>query len=572
MINVEKMITSKYPKLKNSKIIKAAIDKFSDSIIHQDEINDFVRKNSHLGSYEFVDEVLEYFNFNYTTTDKDIENIPSSGRVVIIANHPLGALDSFALIKLISKVRKDIKIIANDFLKEFSVIDSLLIHINNFQARQRREAIEQIHNSLDQDMALIIFPSGEVSRASSTGIKDKKWHKGFLKFAYRSSSPILPVFIGGKNSKTFYSVSTINKKLATMLLSNEMFKQRDKTIDITIGEIVPFENIVPKGLEQGQIVELYKKQVYNLKKKKSFFLTQKAIAHPEDRRDLKKELNKSQLLGATKDNKKIYLYSSSDKNSSLLNEIGRLREISFRKVGEGINKKRDIDKYDRYYKHIVLWDEESLEVVGAYRIAECKKIIKEQGKDALYITTLFKLGDGFDKYLDNSIELGRSFVQPKYWGSRALDYLWQGIGAYLSKNPDIRYLYGPVSLSATYSKAAKDTILHFFDKNFPDTDKLVEAKLPYNFLSDKDLNEALRYEFNLPTYKENFKNLKQSLSIMDTSVPVLYKQYSDLCEDGGIKFCAYNIDPNFSNCVDSFILVDINKIKNTHKKRYFTQE
>ena len=572
MINIQEMIHKKYPKLKNNKIVNAAVSKFADSIIHQDEINDFVVKHSHLGSFEFVDEVLDYFNFNYTTTDKDIENIPSSGRIVIIANHPLGALDSFSLIKLISKVRKDIKIVANDFLKEFSAIDSLLIHVDNSKARQRREAIEKIYTALDEDMALIIFPSGEVSRASSVGIKDKKWYKGFLKFAYRSGSPILPVFIGGKNSKTFYSVSTINKKLSTMLLSNEMFKQRDNTIEMTIGEVIPYENILPKGLEQSQIIELYKKQVYNLKKKKSFFLTQKAIAHPEDRRDLKKELNKSQLLGATKDNKKIYLYSSSDKNSSLLNEIGRLREISFRKVGEGINKKRDIDKYDRYYKHIVLWDEESLEVVGAYRIAECKKIIKEQGKDALYITTLFKLGDGFDKYLDNSIELGRSFVQPKYWGSRALDYLWQGIGAYLSKNPDIRYLYGPVSLSATYSKAAKDTILHFFDKNFPDTDKLVEAKLPYNFLSDKDLNEALRYEFNLPTYKENFKNLKQSLSIMDTSVPVLYKQYSDLCEDGGIKFCAYNIDPDFSNCVDSFILVDINKIKNTHKKRYFTQE
>ena len=572
MIDVEKMITSKYPKLKNSKLVKTAIKKFSDSVIHQDEINDFVVKHTHLGSFEFVDEVLEYFNFKYTTTDKDIENIPSSGRVVIIANHPLGALDSFALIKLVSKVRKDIKIVANDFLKEFSVIDSLLIHINNFQARQKREAIENIHNALDEDMALIIFPSGEVSRASSTGIKDKKWQKGFLKFAYRSNSPILPVFISGKNSKTFYSLSAINKKLSTLLLSNEMFKQRDKIIDITIGELIPYENIIPKGLEQSQIIELYKKQVYNLQKKKSFFLTQKAIAHPEDRRDLKKELNKSQLLGATKDNKKIYLYSSSDKNSSLLNEIGRLREISFRKVGEGINKKRDIDKYDRYYKHIVLWDEENLEVVGAYRIAECKEILKEQGKDALYITTLFKLSDGFDKYLDNSIELGRSFVQPKYWGSRALDYLWQGIGAYLSKNPDIRYLYGAVSLSATYSKAAKDTILHFFDKNFHDEDTLVDAKLPYNFRSDKDLNEALRYEFNLPTYKENFKNLKQSLSIMDTSVPVLYKQYSDLCEDGGIKFCAYNIDPDFSNCVDSFILVDINSIKKTHRKRYFIHE
>ena len=572
MINIQEMIHKKYPKLKNNKIVNAAVSKFADSIIHQDEINDFVVKHSHLGSFEFVDEVLDYFNFNYTTTDKDIENIPSSGRIVIIANHPLGALDSFSLIKLISKVRKDIKIVANDFLKEFSAIDSLLIHVDNSKARQRREAIEKIYTALDEDMALIIFPSGEVSRASSVGIKDKKWYKGFLKFAYRSGSPILPVFIGGKNSKTFYSVSTINKKLSTMLLSNEMFKQRDNTIEMTIGEVIPYENILPKGLEQSQIIELYKKQVYNLKKKKSFFLTQKAIAHPEDRRDLKKELKKSQLLGATKDNKKIYLYSSSDKNSSLLNEIGRLREISFRKVGEGINKKRDIDKYDRYYKHIVLWDEENLEVVGAYRIAECKNIIEQRGKEALYITTLFKLNDEFDKYLNNSIELGRSFVQPKYWGSRALDYLWQGIGAYLSKNPDIQYLYGPVSLSATYSKTAKDTILHFFDKNFKDKKNLVKAKIPYNFHTDKDLNKALIYEFNLPTYKENFKNLKQALSIIGTSVPILYKQYSDLCEDGGVKFCGYNIDPDFSNCIDSFILVDIKTIKPSHKKRYFIQE
>ena len=271
MIDVEKMITSKYPKLKDSKLVKTAIKKFSDSVIHQDEINEFVVKHAHLGSFEFLDEALEYFNFKYTTTDKDIENIPSTGRVVIIANHPLGVLDSFALIKLVSKVRKDIKIVANDFLKEFSVLDSLLLHINNFQARQKREAIENIHKALDEDMALIIFPSGEVSRATPTGIKDKIWHKGFLKFAYRSNSPILPVFIGGKNSKTFYSISAINKTLSTMLLSNEMFKQRDKTIEITIGEIIPYENIVPKGLEQDQIVELYKKQVYNLKKRKVFF-------------------------------------------------------------------------------------------------------------------------------------------------------------------------------------------------------------------------------------------------------------------------------------------------------------
>jgi putative hemolysin len=568
MINIEKMIANKYPKLQNNKIIKSTISKFSDSVIHQDEINKFVKKNEHTGSFEFVDNVLQYFNFNFLVSDKDIENIPSSGRVIIIANHPLGALDAFALIKLLSRVRKDIKIVANDFLKEFKALDSLLIHVNSFKARQKKEAIQHIYDSLDKDMALIIFPSGEVSRASSTGIKDKTWHKGFLKFAHRSNSPILPVFIGGKNSKTFYSISSINKKLSTLLLPNEMFKQKNKTIEVCVGEIIPNENIIPKGLKQDKILELYKKQVYNLKKSKSYFLTQKAIAHPENRRDIKKELKNSALLGTTKDNKKIYLYSSKNPDSILINEIGRLRELSFRKVGEGINKKRDIDKYDRYYKHIILWDDEDLEIVGAYRIAECRRIINNLGKDALYTSTLFNFNDNFDKYLNSSIELGRSFVQPKYWGSRALDYLWYGIGAYIRNNPDIKYLYGAVSLSSAYPKIAKDTILYFYDNNFKDKENLVSPKIPYNFKSDADLIRNLRNEFGNQEYKENFRNLKKALGVMGTNVPTLYKQYSDLCDEGGIKFCAYNIDPHFSNCVDSLIVVDISKIKSSQRKRY----
>lgn len=569
MIDVEKLILEKYPKLKNNKIVNTAISKFADSIVHQDEINAFIEKNMHLGSLEFIDETLDYFNFQFKVSDKEVENIPSTGRVVIIANHPLGTLDSFALIKLISKIRKDIKIVANDFLKEFKLLDSLLIQVNAFASTQKKEAILEIQNSLDQDMALIIFPSGEVSRATATGIKEKKWHKGFLRFASRTNSPILPVFIGGKNSKTFYSVSAINKKLSTMLLADEMFKQKNKSIEINIGEIIPNENIIPKGLKQKEIIELYKKHVYSLPLKKSYFLTQKAIAHPEERKILKKELQESQLLGETKDNKKIYFYQNTNNNSIVLNEIGRLRELSFRKVGEGINKKRDIDKYDRYYQHIVLWDEEELEIVGAYRIAECKKIVEEKGSKALYTSTLFTFNESFSPYLNNSIELGRSFVQPKYWGSRALDYLWYGIGAYLSKNPDIKYLFGPLSLSANYSKVAKDTILYFFNKNFYDTESLVTAKVPYNFSSDPLLNNVLHHEFNAPSYKDNFKSLKRSLSLIESNIPTLYKQYSDLCEKDGIRFCAYNIDSDFSNCIDSFIIIEIDKIKNSHKKRYF---
>ena len=568
MIDIQKMISKKYPKLKKNKIVQSAISKFASSMVHQEEINSFLEKHAHLGSFEFIDEVLEHFNFNYLLNDKDLENIPSSGRVVIIANHPLGGLDAFALIKLISCVRKDIKVVASDFLDMFDVMKPILTNVNNFKATQKKEAIANIYEALNKEMALIVFPSGEVSRASATGIKDTKWHKGFLKFAQRSNSPILPIFIGGKNSKTFYSVSAINKSLSTLLLSNEMFKQRDKSIEIHIGEIIPNEHIVPKGIHPDKLIDLYKKQVYSLKSNKNFFITQKAIAHPEDRRELKKELKASELLGETKDGKHIYLYASQDKNSSVINEIGRLRELSFRKVGEGINKKRDIDKYDRYYKHIILWDNEDLEIVGAYRIAECKNVILEYGVDALYTTTLFDYNDTFMPYLDDAIELGRSFVQPKYWGSRALDYLWYGIGAYLRNNPQIKYMYGPVSLSANYSKAAKDMLLYFYDKNFHDSDGLVSAKLPYNFTTDETLIKNLDEEFNSDDYKENFRTLKKALSSIDSNIPTLYKQYGDLCDEGGIKFCAFNIDPDFSNCIDSFIVVDVSLIKESQRQRY----
>ncbi|WP_457745317.1 lysophospholipid acyltransferase family protein [Sulfurimonas sp.] len=569
MLDVEKMIQNKYPKLQKNKIIKGAISKFTDSIIHQNEINKFLKLNSHLGSFEFIENALDELDFTYTISDKFIENIPSTGRVVIIANHPLGGLDALSLLKLVSTVRKDVKIIANDFLNTLTPLKPILLDINNFKDRQAKNAINKIYEALNNEEAVIIFPSGEVSRATPTGIKDKIWHKGFLKFAKRSNAPILPIFIGGKNSKTFYSVSTLNKKLSMLLLSHEMFKQKGKSIAIVVGEVIPNENISPQGIKQDKLINLYKRHLYSLKKGVSFFLTQKAIATPEDRRDIKKELKESQLLGSTKDNKKIYLYEWSKTNSSVLNELGRLREISFRKVGEGANKKRDIDQYDRYYKHIILWDDEDLEIVGAYRIGITKEIRDTRGDNALYTSTLFTYSQNLNKYLDDSIELGRSFVQPKYWGSRALDYLWQGIGAYLKNNPQIKYMYGPVSISQNYPKVAKDMILYFYNTYFTDAQNLVDAKLPYKINLDDEYMQNFISQLALTDYKKDFKVLKKALGFLGLSVPTLYKQYADLCEEKGIQFCAYNIDKDFANCIDSFIFVSVEKIKDKQRKRYF---
>ena len=569
MINVQKMIDEKYPKLKNNKIIKQAINKFADSIVHQEQINAFLKENAHLGSFEFIENALEELNFSYSLSNKDIQNIPATRRVVIIANHPLGGLDALALIKAVSTIRKDVKIVANDFLSTIKPLQSIIINVNNFKNRQSRDSIAQIYEALNADQALIIFPSGEVSRATPKGVRDGEWFKSFLNFASRTSSPILPVYIGGKNSKTFYSVSALNKRLSTLLLSNEMFKQKDKEIELIIGELIPNENILPASLKIDKIVDLYKKHLYGLKSSTSYFQTQKAIALAEDRRDIKKELKNAALLGSTKDGKIIYLYEWSSDNSSVLNEIGRLRELAFRQVGEGVNKKRDIDKYDRYYKHIVLWDNEDLEIVGAYRIGVTSEIVQAYSTEALYTNSLFSYTQEFDAYLQNSIELGRSFVQPKYWGSRALDYLWQGIGAYLTNNPQIKYLYGPVSISQTYPKVAKDMILYFYDSYFAAKKKIVEPYIPYHFDFNDEYMKVFQKELLLNDYKADFKTLKKALGFLELSVPTMYKQYAELCEEDGIAFCAYNIDKDFSDCVDSFIVLSVDKIKEKQKARYF---
>lgn len=568
MFDIEKILEEKFPKLQKNKLIQASAKKFQESVIHKKEIEDFIEKNNHLDPFAFIDVVFEKLDFSYSVSRKDIENIPSSGRVVIIANHPLGALDALSLIHLVSMVRKDIKVVANDFLNIFEPLRPVLIEINNFKKQQSKKSIQQVYDALSSEEAVIIFPSGEVSRATPKGIKDKKWHKGFLKFATKSTSPILPVYIEAKNSKTFYSVSALNKKLSMLLLPNEMFKQQGKSINLFVGALIASENVAPKGIQADALIELYKKHLYALKKKKAYLQTQKPIALPEDRQAIKKELKAAQLLGTTKDNKKIYLYEWSKETSSVLHEIGRLREVAFRKVGEGVNKKRDIDKYDRYYKHIVLWDEEELEIVGAYRIGICKEIIESKGKEALYTTTLFEFAPAMNKYLPESIELGRSFVQPKYWGSRALDYLWQGIAAYLQNNPEIRYMFGPVSLSASLPKIAKNMILYFYSHHFPDREHLVTAKEAYHIdIQDPDME---RFFVQIgKKYSEDFKTLKRTLALFDVNVPTLYKQYAELCEYGGVRFCAYNIDKEFADCIDSFILVDMQKLKLKQRKRYF---
>lgn len=573
MLNIEKAINEKFPdfqKKTGSKLVFSVLKK----LMHESEINDFIASNQHLRGFAFLDKILDYFNFSYQYNAKQFNYIPSEGRVLIIANHPIGSLDGLSLLKLVRSVRPDVKIVANELLSKVTPLESLFLSVDNMSAKTSHKAqFKAILSSLNNEEAVIIFPAGEVSRIRPNGVRDGKWKAGFLKLAEKTNSPILPIYVDARNSALFYSLSALYKPLGTLMLIQEMFNKKSQVINFYIGKPIPWKAIKSLELAPKKLANQFRKLLYRLDRPKKLerhllaSLFEETIAHPVDRKTLKKHLKTSQLLGQTSDGKQIYLYDFED-DSPVMREIGRLRELTFRTVEEGTGQTLDLDAYDADYRHLVLWDEEDLEIVGAYRIGEASNIVARKGIDGLYTSTLFDFNEAMNDYLPNALELGRSFVQPRYWGKRSLDYLWFGIGAYVSANPHIKYLFGPVSLSDAYPQPAKELIVAFYQTQFGSQQDLAIGKRP--FTASPEIQAISKSEFS-GDYKESYKKLNALLDIEGVKVPTLFKQYAEVCDDKGCRFIDFSTDPDFNNCVDSLILVEMDKLKPKKRARYLTQ-
>jgi len=571
MIDLEKSLLEKQPGLEEvpgSKLLFKTLKK----LFREDEINKFIKTNQHLRGFSFLDKVLEYFNFTYQASARSLNKIPAEGRVIIVANHPIGSLDGLALLKMIRSIRPDVRIVANELLNRVEPLQSLFLPIEIISSSKAtyKNQFKAMLSTLEKDEALIIFPAGEVSRIKPHGVRDGAWKKGFLKLAKHTHSPILPILVDAKNSALFYSMSTVFKPLGTAMLVHEMFNKKNQELQFHIGNAIPWSELENSDLSNKQLAKLFRKQLYRLakRKKKSLFNTVETIAHPSRRKALKQALYTSELLGKTLDGKKIFLYDYVP-DSPVIHEIGRLRELTFRTVEEGTGKVTDIDQYDTYYRHLVLWDDDDLEIVGAYRIGECKSILEDRNEEGLYTSTLFDFKQPLKDCLPDAIELGRSFVQPRYWGKRSLDYLWFGIGAFLRQNPEIKYLFGPVSLSQAYPRQSKDIIVAFYQQQFGTKKVLAEAKFPYKISNES--KQLAEQEFS-GDYKDSYKKMNKKLKELGVKVPPLYKQYSEICDDEGCQFLAFNIDPDFNYCIDSLILVDLDKIKSHKKQRYIGEE
>lgn len=571
MLDIQAVLQSRYPDLaKRHRRTTRTLGRFLSLLFHQSRFQQFERDYPHLEGFDFVEETLRYFDFNLRLREGERARIPSSGRVVIAANHPIGSLDGLALLNLMRQVRPDVKVVANELLTAVKPLHPVLLPVNNMGGNTARANLRNIRSHLEQEGALIIFPAGEVSRFGATGIKDGDWNSGFVKIATATRSPILPIFVAGRNSIFFYSLSALAKPLSTAWLVREMFKQSHNTVDARVGRPVTHEIYTANHFSARQVARMFRKHVYRMARNgKLIFRSVETVAPAESRQLLRQELAGSERLGQTSDSKHIYLCRMQE-TPCVMREIGRLREMAFRSVGEGSGLPRDIDRFDAHYLQLVLWDSNDLEIAGAYRIGDAGALLNAQGKDGLYTHTLFDYGDGMLPILRQGLELGRSFVQPRYQTRHSLDYLWCGIGAYLRKYPNYRYLYGPASVSRFYGKEAISRLVYFFGTHYNNIDLDVTPRDP--FITEPEIAAKLDAEFSGCDREKDFRALKDALADRGLPVPTLYKHYSQATEPKGVTFTAFNVDRDFGDCIDGFVLADLEQLTPRKRKRYLTGE
>jgi putative hemolysin len=571
MFSVATLLENRFPGyVRKHRRMSRTLARFLGFLFHEQRFQQFESDYPHLEGFDFIDEVLRFFDFTLRLRDKERARIPAAGRVVIAANHPIGSLDGLALLHLVRQIRPDVKVVANEMLSAVKPLHPVLLPVNNMGGMTARANLVNIKTHLECDGALIIFPAGEVSRFGPKGVKDGKWQSGFVKIATATRAPILPIFVAGRNSVFFYSISFLAKPLSTLWLVREMFKQAHHTVDIRVGNAVPHASYSNLDVSARLLAERFRKHVYRIGRgKQPIFKSIETVAHPENRLLLKREVESSELLGETPDGKQIYL-GSMQQSPCMLREIGRLRELVFRSVGEGSGMPRDIDRYDRDYLQLILWDRENLEIAGAYRLGDARSLVARRGMDGLYTNSLFHFDEKMRPVLEQGLELGRSFVQPQYQSKHSLDYLWCGIGAYVRRYPHYRYLFGPASISSLYGEKAIARLAYFFGTHFGNGEVAVQARNPLHISSE--LLEKFAVEFQGCDRDVDYKALRDRLARDGLPIPTLFKHYSQATEPEGVCFTAFNVDRDFGDCVDAFVLVDLERLKPRKRKRYLGGE
>ncbi|WP_192889489.1 lysophospholipid acyltransferase family protein [Vibrio bathopelagicus] len=534
-----------------------------------------------LSSFEFMHHTLSALNIDYSVSAGATDNIPEEGPVVIVANHPLGAIEGVILADLVGSVRKDVKVLANELLKRLPELDDLFIGVDVFNSKESKrtnaKAIRDANRHLADGGLLIVFPAGEVSsyRKGAKTLTDIAWSKSVAKFVKRHQATTVPIFINGKNSELFYQAGRIHPLLRTALLGRELLNKQATTISISIsiGSSIPYSEI--KSFEQEMdIVNYLRLNTYLMSQQDSpstavhapSFDTQ--VIAPISPEVLSIEINSlpEEMKLLEQGDFEVYC-TPSQSIPNLMREIGRVREESFREVGEGSGLACDLDEYDLYYHQLFVWNKTKAELVGAYRLGMVDKLIAEHGLDQLYSRSLFNYNQEFIDTLDNSIELGRSVVSKPYQKSlNSLLLLWKGIAAFVYRHPQYTHLFGPVSISNDYSHNARLLIATTLSIHHYDEEKanLVSPSSPLNTSNHVFWqNHLLSSLASVPLLSKVLARMEQGKGL-----PVLLRQYLGM--NG--KLVCFNVDPSFNDALDGLIVVNLKKVPLKTLGKYMGRE
>ncbi len=541
-------------------------------LLRLNKLNKFYEKHKHLQGKEFLDAIIEDIQARLIIPEDDLKRIPEKGAFITVSNHPLGGLDGILLMKLLLDKRSDFKVLSNFLLQRIEPIREFLLPVNPFEELNNRQSsftgLKKSLEHLSKGHPLGLFPAGEVSTFKEGSIYvDKDWNESMLKLIYKADVPVIPIYFHAKNSRIFYWLSKINPVLRTARLPSELLNKRRTHIHVRIGNpVMPKEKKNFKNhMEFGEYI---RKKTYLLSKpferpteNKSFFKwfkkNERKIIDPvpvekliTEIEKLRRQKNKKLL---SRGHYEVFL-ADADEIPNILREISRLREITFRKIGEGTGKHLDLDKYDKYYKHLFLWDNDAKKIVGAYRIGIGSEIYKTKGVDGFYIASLFKFEPESHYLLKNALELGRAFIVPEYQlKPYPLFLLWQGILYTILHYPNHKYLIGGVSISDKFSDFTKSLMIEFMKSHYydPFLANYIRPRKEFK-VKIKDADKDFIFE-------ETHNDLNKLDKIIDElepnylRLPVLIKQYIKQ----NAKIIAFNVDPDFNNSIDALMYIRI---------------
>ncbi|HKF96998.1 MAG TPA: GNAT family N-acyltransferase [Steroidobacteraceae bacterium] len=505
----------------------------------------------------------------------DAARVPKVGPAVITANHPFGALDGLVGIDTLGRVRQDLRVLANPELAELPGIGKLIIPVDPFggtrAARANMLSMRRALRWLESGGALLIFPAGEVSNLDlrTRRVTDRPWSATAARLIRLAGAPVTPMHFAGANSALFQLAGLLHPRLRTVLLPYELAKKVGAQVAVRVGEPLP-EARYSACASDAELTAQLRLRTYLLgipqPRAPSVQRELAALAPAVDPQALASEVDSLPVETLLVTSGALRVHCAPAALLPLtLSELGRLRESTFRAVGEGTGRSADIDTFDGYYEHLFIWDAAAREIIGAYRLGRTDLITRQRGKHALYTATLFEYHDLFFKLLGPALELGRSFVRAEHQKSFApLLLLWRGIGEYVGRHPEYCKLLGPVSISSDYSLLSRALLVQFLrQRNFdPLAQALVRARLPFRgHLSLRSLGGSQ------PDDLQTLSALLASLEPDGKGAPVLLRQYLRL----GGRVLGFNIDPDFGNSLDCLVLVDLRRTEPRVLEKYLSE-